>query len=470
MSKFATEIRNEIVSGTIQPGDFILPENALSEKYKLSRVSIRKVLAELVEEGLLEKIPGKGNRVKLPDGSAVRQTLRLAWFASSYEIDIVRRIIRQYEAKHPYVQVELMLLPEEKYVDNLIRMIEQGDGPDLFMISEWHVREWIESEKIGLLASYLPEGLDIERDSYAKIFDMFTYRGELLAVPFLFSPVVICYNEDLLVEAGVTDQLPIRDWDALLEIAQKCTKDRNGDGVTDQYGFCISASTNRWPVFVLQNDGSFFDRDGKSSNFSCENTVEALQYCIDFMYKHQVSPIYSHGSNFVAERLFVKERVAMILTTYYFMNEFRDQSCRWNILPLPKRKKPATLLLGGAIAINKNSDRRKVAQSLIDFMIGEEAQTLLKRHGCTIPMRRSVAENNELLDRSIHPENYNVFLEVLPYAYTLRELNLTQSQISLLHNELHLLWANIETPLEACRRIEKLLDQTLSHDYVSRQH
>lgn len=64
--RFKDDLRGEILSGTIKPDEFILPENTLSEKYELSRVSVRKVLAELVEEGLIEKISGKGNRVIAP--------------------------------------------------------------------------------------------------------------------------------------------------------------------------------------------------------------------------------------------------------------------------------------------------------------------------------------------------------------------------------------------------------------------
>ena len=79
------ELKEEIISGKLKPGEFILPENTLSKVYELSRVSIRKGLAELVEEGLIEKIPGKGNRVTIPNDTQ-KQTITLGWFSNSYEI------------------------------------------------------------------------------------------------------------------------------------------------------------------------------------------------------------------------------------------------------------------------------------------------------------------------------------------------------------------------------------------------
>lgn len=458
-NRLLNELRNEILTGRLKPGEFILPENTLSEKYELSRVSVRKVLAELVDEGLIEKIAGKGNRVRMPGNETKRETLTVAWFSTSFELDIIRKLIAIYEKEHPYVRVELLLLPEQEYVDNVVNLIHYGLGPDVFIVSDIHIRQLIENGRLDLLTPYVPDRIDIERDSYAKVFDMFTVDGVTVATPIVFSPVVICYNEKSLKKAGITEPPEINDWSDFLELAERLTHDRSGDGIYDQYGFCFSASENRWPVFLLQNDGRFVDPATGKSVMSEKNNIEALQFCMDLMYKHRVSPIFSHGSSYLAESLFKRERAAMILATYYFMNEFRNHDIRWNVLPLPKQKNYGTLLLGGGLAINRQSKVQEMAKDFINFMTSNPAQTMLKQLGCTIPMLREVAEDNSLLDPDIHPEDYNVFLEVLPYARTYRDLQLQQSEVELIHKELHLLWANLETPEEACRRIETLLNE-----------
>jgi len=456
------ELRNEILTGSIQPGDFILPENTLSEKYGLSRVSVRRVLAELVDEGLIEKIAGKGNRVRLPGEEVKRETLTVAWFSTSFELDIIRQLVEVYENDHPYVHVDLLVLPETEYVDNLTNLMQYGVGPDVFILSDIHIRQLVEANRLDLLQPYVPEKIDVERDSYQKVFDMFTVNGVTVATPFVFSPVVICYNEKLMKEAGVNDLPEMEDWTDLLALAEKCTQDRSGDGIYERFGFCFSASQNRWPVFLLQNGGRFIDPATGKSVMSEPNNIEALQFCIDLMYKHKVSPIFSHGSTYLAESLFKRERAAMILATYYFMNEFRQHDIRWNVLPLPKKVQHGTLLLGGGLGISRQSKVQEMAKDFINFMTGKPAQTLLKQRGCTIPMLREVAEDNSLLDPDIHPEEYNVFLEVLPYAQTLRDLHLKQSEVELIQKELDLMWANMETPEEACARIEEMLNRSRS--------
>jgi multiple sugar transport system substrate-binding protein len=460
---FLTELKNEILSGGLKPGEFILPENTLSEKYKISRVSVRKVLAQLVDEGLIEKIAGKGNRIKPPIEEIPRQTIKLTWFSGSYETDIVRMIIERYEKAHPYVRVELIILPVERYAYHVTQMIEEGKGPDLFFVSDAHFRDFIRLDKLHLLEPYDPIGIDREKDSYPVLFDTFTYKGQLKAVPLHFSPVVICYNKESFARAGVSDaeKNTMRSWDDLLRIAKQCTEATGEDGMMEQYGFCFSSSMNRWPAFILQNGGKFVSEDGTKGEFADPRNVETLQFCVDLMYKHHVSPIYSHGSSTLAETLFKKTRVAMIMSTYYFMNEFRgsDSDVKWDVLPLPGNSDKGTLLVSGALAINKLGDKIKVAESLVEFMTGTEAQSLLKRHGCTIPVRRTIAENDRLLDPAIHPANYNAFTEVMPYSKSLQGLHLSADQLVVLHTELHVLWANMETPEAVCKRVNELLEQ-----------
>lgn len=373
------ELRGEILSGRIKTGEYILPENTLSAQYNLSRVSVRKVLAELVEEGLIEKISGKGNRVTVPEsGLAVRETIKLAWFSTSYEIDIVREIVELYKASQPFADVELITIPEASYMEMITQQIDNGDGPDVFMVSDMQFRNLLDMGKADLLHPYISDQMNPQSDSYPKVYELFEHEGQRMITPFLFSPVVICYNESLFDKAGIRQQNPIQNWQDLLDSAKACTLDLDGDDRIDHYGFCFSSSSHRWPVFMLQNDGTLMS-DEHQCNMNNVNTIDALQFCLDLMYKEQVSPIYSHGSEYMAEALFVKERVAMILSTYYFMNEFRGSTMRWDVCSVPENKSEGTLLLGGGLGINKNSPKLKLVESFVDYMVGIDAQTLLKK-------------------------------------------------------------------------------------------
>ena len=63
----------------------------------------------------------------------------------------------------------------------------------------------------------------------------------------------------------------------------------------------------------------------------------------------------------------------MIMSTYYFMNEFRDHSIDWDVMTLPNGTKPATIAWRGCRSMREQSSEYR--RKLVDFMTGEEAQT-----------------------------------------------------------------------------------------------
>lgn len=101
------------------------------------------------------------------------------------------------------------IISEAGYIDTLVHMIESREGPDVFMVSDSQYRQLLDTNKTELLHPYLSEHLNPETDSYPQIFDLFKYDGETIMTPFLFSPVVICYNEALFEKAGIKEPFSI---------------------------------------------------------------------------------------------------------------------------------------------------------------------------------------------------------------------------------------------------------------------
>ncbi|MEV5129392.1 GntR family transcriptional regulator [[Kitasatospora] papulosa] len=62
----ADDLRQQITAGSLQPGERLLSEAGLADQYKVSTVTLRRALAVLQGEGLVEKIHGKGNFVRGP--------------------------------------------------------------------------------------------------------------------------------------------------------------------------------------------------------------------------------------------------------------------------------------------------------------------------------------------------------------------------------------------------------------------
>jgi DNA-binding LacI/PurR family transcriptional regulator len=61
----SAEIERLLADRSLSPGDFLLPERNLAEQFSVSRPTIRRALASLVERGLLVNHPGLGTSVRI---------------------------------------------------------------------------------------------------------------------------------------------------------------------------------------------------------------------------------------------------------------------------------------------------------------------------------------------------------------------------------------------------------------------
>ena len=99
-------IRKKIDSGELKPGDAIDSENTLCKEFGVSRMTVRKGLAILAQEGYIYSITGKGNFVKKPD--LTKYTLYYDEMANSINIVDKTRLL----------EVNI-IMPDEKLADNL---------------------------------------------------------------------------------------------------------------------------------------------------------------------------------------------------------------------------------------------------------------------------------------------------------------------------------------------------------------
>ncbi|SHH28048.1 GntR family transcriptional regulator [Virgibacillus chiguensis] len=71
-------LRGEIMSGKLKDNDALPSESQLMKNYSITRTTIRRAIDELVQEGLVERVHGKGVFVRL------RQTRHTVWNFQSF--------------------------------------------------------------------------------------------------------------------------------------------------------------------------------------------------------------------------------------------------------------------------------------------------------------------------------------------------------------------------------------------------
>lgn len=438
-------MREQILGGAVRPGEFLVSEAHLAKHYHLSKTTLRRVLAKLEEEGLIEKIPCIGNRVRsLP---STRKQLKLYCYEVCYELPVYRQMIHMFHDSHPGVDVELITLPNTNYIQRIVEKIEGGEAVDLVVLSDDHFNLLTDAGQAELL-SPVPSA----PDRYPQLEHMFTAGGELKAVPVVFSPIVYCCNTAILPEM---ERLRLETWDDLLRLSKQLTV-TDADGIKQQYGLAFTASPRRWLMYLHQNGGSFFDEDGRPA-FADAPAVEAIRFFESLIDNNLITP-YMQGDFRADKFLFENSKVALLLSSYFFMNELHSLPFQWDVLPhMPGSKTKSTLLIGSGVAVTGGSEHRETALEFAAFMASERPQTELKRTVCSLPANRTVAENRTIVNPAIHPNHYHSFIELLPNAVPIKDLGVGYGLLSQIGMELIHVWLKLDTAADACRRVEDKL-------------
>lgn len=193
------------------------------------------------------------------------------------------------------IQVKVVGIPEADFVANAARSLATGDDTyDNFdmlpaiPMPTWVERGWVAPVDCAVpawLAEQWPQG----------IWEASEYEGKHYFVPHASQPLVFLWNKKMFEEAGLDPNAPPQSWEELAAYAKELTRDENGDGNIDQWGFVFPlGKLDRTPIltysfFLGMNGTRLWNEDG-SAAFDSPEGVEAMQFMVDLVQEHQVSP------------------------------------------------------------------------------------------------------------------------------------------------------------------------------------
>ena len=154
-------ISADIEKGTYPVGSRIPPERELEQLYRVSRVTVRRALAELTNEGLLERKQGKGTFVSAPK---MRQNLKnLHSFHDSCRINQVTPgtdVIHVRETIATEAEAEELNLPKGSRVLETLRVRRADNVPVVLERNRFSLAyAWLQDQDLsgslyGLLREY----------------------------------------------------------------------------------------------------------------------------------------------------------------------------------------------------------------------------------------------------------------------------------------------------------------------------
>jgi multiple sugar transport system substrate-binding protein len=332
-----------------------------------------------------------------------RVTLKVASWAEPIEMSIEQQYVSRFSERRPEVTVSLEAVTNQaEYRDRILTSIAAGAPPDVFLLDNIDIPAFAARDVLLDLSPYLRKiGLDTA-DFDRRVREIFTLDGKLLALPKGFTPMVVVYNRRLFREAGVAEPRADWTWDDFTRAARRLTQDRDGDGITDQFGAFFDRRVFLWISWIWSGGGDVLCPDGKRATGCLDSpaTSRALRWYLDWVERDSIAPRVftlrrSLGDQF---RLFNSGRVAMLTTGHFWVPIFRPHVEQGRIeigfAPIPHREGsvPSTVIYASGWAVPRNAPRPRLAVELAGFMADTLAQRTRGELGLEIPGIRSIAE------------------------------------------------------------------------------
>ncbi|RKN85556.1 extracellular solute-binding protein [Paenibacillus ginsengarvi] len=448
MDSMVRTIREEIRTGKLKDGDFLPSEKTYAKSYDLSNKSVRQGLDILVAERLVEKIPRVGNKVVRPSSEA-RTTVRLGYYTSLLEQAALEPLLEQFQERHPDIRVELVPLPSSHTAQALRPLLCDGHI-DLLTLSAPGFADLAENGGTEELETLTPDP-----QVYKFLTETMSDNGELKAQPFVFSPLILCYNRAHLRKMDVPEPDSGWSWDDLFEYSSRLNVDN------ERIGFYFHfPSYNRWPVFLLQS-GMTFRRDEEGRiGLEGDGLRNVLRICQRLIARQSGFPLLLSEREADAEKLFFAGKVSMIMTTYYSLNAYRQQTnVKYDIAPLPFGSENRTLLLAIGLAVNRMSERKDSAKLLLDFLMSYRSQLAIRQATLSIPSLKPAAEWTGY-EKMYRPSRFHLYREIIPTFAPHSRLKLSIEELQLFQREARLYWSGLETEEALLERLGSMLSRT----------
>ncbi|MDF2714639.1 MAG: extracellular solute-binding protein [Paenibacillus sp.] len=441
LEEMVVTLRNDIAMGRYGPGDFLPSEFQLIEQFRLSKNSVRKGLDKLVEQGLIEKVPRVGTRV-IQSEARSPVTIRLGYHSTMIEQVNLYALLDLFHRAHPDIIVQPVPLPQLRLTAEWNDFM-RTEPVDVLTVNNQLYEKIAE---IGPVSDVL-EPVEKAEGTYSFLFRSFTEEGTLYAQPFVFSPLVLCYNKSHFRQSGLPEPNGSWTWDDVAEASGPLS------GKQGSLGFYIHyLSLNRWPLFLLQNRLRFErGEDGRLSfdhtRFGAATTIGAA-----LLAKSGAMSAYLSERDDDAERLFIQQKISMLVTSYFSLNSLRGTDLEYDIAPLPHSEQAATLLLPIGLGINKHGKQKHAAKTFVDYCLGDEAQLHVRQTTLTVPARKRAAEwvGEDRLNR---PSRYFLYRDIVPTFRLYSDMNISYGELERMCEELKLYWAGLEDMETVCRRI-----------------
>jgi ABC-type glycerol-3-phosphate transport system substrate-binding protein len=209
-------------------------------------------------------------------------------------------LLEKFVADNPGVCLRSEGIPWDTFFQKYPTAVAAGTPPDMVI---FHAAEVNQMASEGLMLPMddviFSDGTLNKADFNPSVIENISFEGQTMAVPFDNHGWLLWYNVELIENAGLDPENLPQNGTEFIEWAQKLTTDVNGKHPTDE-GFDkdnveVWAHEFTWPRYTIpvtlwQFGGDVTDTEGTQCLLDAPESVAAIQYWHDMMYKYYVAP------------------------------------------------------------------------------------------------------------------------------------------------------------------------------------
>ena len=346
-------------------------------------------------------ISGCGTKQALEKTNEKVSLTFLCW-GSTANMQIRKDVVDEFESTHPNIKINTIHVPLN-YEDKLQTMIAGGSAPDVFWLEpRAQMPSFAEKKALLELDKFMEEDSEFQqnkRSYYEMALNSGVYKGKTYGLPWIYNPEALFYNKKMFAEAGLSvpdENYTLKD---LVGAAIKLAKDSTGTGRMEQYGF----AGGDWAGFVWRFGGEIFDNNDSPTNCILDHpeSVAALQFIQDLVYKEKVSPTPAATNALPSEDMFMTNKLGMLAAGGWVIPKFDTiKAFDWGSTNMPKGKKKISSAWATITVASATTKHPKEAWEFVKYYASKTAQEICLKGGiATVPVL-NIASTSKTTERT----------------------------------------------------------------------
>lgn len=266
------------------------------------------------------------------------------------------------------------------------------------------------------ILDYMENDKDFDMDDfYDGIWEYAKYDGKISTIPYNISTPIMYYNKDLFKAAGLDPDSPPTTWDELLAAAKAISKDVDGDGEMDIWGYNVKDTKWLFKAFLMQNGNGIIDTKTKTPLFTEKSGVETAAFWNELI-EQKAMPVGLHD---IAEDMFAGGQLGIMMASASRISRWNGNTdFEFGAAMLPKGKFQAVPIGGAVQALFPSGSEAEdfATYTFIKWLSAPENLAVLSVNTGYIPPRKAVLEEESVKKFLDESPMFRVAFEQLEYA------------------------------------------------------